>query len=367
MKHKNICLTIHSLATHGGEERMCVLLANELSKRGYNVIIVTLNQFINEKSWFKVNDSIKTYTLRKNRYERKIFSYKLLEGLPLFRYKRILKNNNISIVVDVDIHQSLVTTKVTKGTDIKVISWDHFNYERFRKRWSYQIMLDCFHSGEVDKLVLLTKADIQPYLDEEKFSPSFIHQIYNPSPIEVDNYTEHNSKKVLAVGRYNEQKGFDLLLECWTIVEHQCNDWELEIVGDGPMRSSLEEQIRTLHLKNVRLSHYTDNIIEKYRDASIYVLSSRYEGFPLVLLETLALSLPIVSFDCKTGPNEIIKDGYNGFLVEPENVQILAEKVLILINDDKLREQISKNAFEESKKYKIDNIISQWEKLIESL
>lgn len=367
MKHHNICLTIHSLIAHGGEERMCVLLANELSKRGYHIIVLTLHQFLSEKSNYKLNANIKTYTLVRNRIERKFFSYKLLEELPLLRYKHILKKLNISLVIDVDIHQSLVTTKVTKGTNIKVVSWDHFNYERFKKRWSYQVMLDCFRSGKVDKLVLLTKSDIRPYIEEEKFSPSFIHQIYNPSPIEVDNYTEHNSKKVLAVGRYNEQKGFDLLLKCWSLVEMRCNDWELEIVGDGPMRDSLQELIEKLHLNKVKLSHYTDNIVDKYKGASIYVLSSRYEGFPLVLLETMALSLPIVAFDCKTGPNEIIKDGYNGFLVESENINMLAEKLLMLIKDDKLCKQMSRNAFEESKKYKINNFINQWVKLIESL
>lgn len=129
----------------------------------------------------------------------------------------------------------------------------------------------------------------------------------------------------------------------------------------------MEEQVKHLQLKNVRLSHYTDHIKEKYQEASIYVLSSRYEGFPLVLLETQAMSLPIVSFDCKTGPNEIVREGYNGFLVEPENTKKLAERILTLINDGELREQMSRNAFEESKKYKIDNIVNQWIDLFESL
>ena len=110
---------------------------------------------------------------------------------------------------------------------------------------------------------------------------------------------------------------------------------------------------------------YSD-VKSKYAGASIYALPSRTEGFGLVLVEAETMSLPAVAFDCG-GPKEIVKDGYNGFLVEAENVQMLAEKILTLVIDDKLREQMSKNAFEESKKYKIDNIINQWEKLIESL
>ena len=365
MKHRNICLTIHSLVSHGGEERMCVFLANELAKHGYNIIIVTLNQFHNERSWLKLNDDIKIYTLRKNRYERKLFSFKCFEGLPLLRYKRILKRNNISLVIDVDIHQSLVTTKVTKGTDIKVVSWDHFNYERFRLRWSHNKMKACFNSGEVDKLVVLTSSDKRCFVEKEGLKESFVDYIYNPSPIIHNKFINHNEKKVISVGRLEYQKGMDLLVDAWAMIEGK-TDWILEIVGEGSWKERLQEQIKEQNLKHVILSPYTDDVKSKYAGASIYVLPSRTEGFGLVLVEAATMSLPAVAFDCG-GPKEIIKEGYNGFLIKPENPQMLAEKMLTLINDDKLREQMSKNAFEESKKYRIDNIINQWEKLIKSL
>ena len=365
MKHLNVCLTIHSLATHGGEERMCVLLANELLKRGHNIIIVTLNQFHNERSWFKVNDEIKTYTLRRNRYERKLFSFKCFEGVPLLRYKRILKRNNISLVIDVDIHQSLVTTKVTKETGIKVVSWDHFNYERFRLRWSHDIMMDCFNSGDVDKLVVLTSSDKRCFVEKEGLKDSFVDYIYNPSPIINNEFINHNEKKVISVGRLEHQKGMDLLVEAWAIIEDK-TDWTLEIVGDGSGKEKLQEQIKKHHLKHVTLSPYTDDVKSKYASASIYALPSRTEGFGLVLVEAATMRLPAVAFDCG-GPKEIITDRHNGFLVEAKNVELFAEKLLTLIKDDVIRERMSRNAFEESKKYKIDNIINQWEKLIESL
>lgn len=365
MTHRNICLTIHSLATHGGEERMCVLLANELSKKGYNIIIVTLNQFLNEKSWFEVYEGVKTYTLRKNRYERKLFSYDFFERLPLLRYKRILKKNNISLVIDVDIHQSLITTKVTIGTDIKVISWDHFNYERFRLRWSHDKMMACFNSGEVDKLVVLTSSDKKCFVEKEGLKESFVDYIYNPSPIINDKYINHNEKKVISVGRLEHQKGMDLLVEAWAMIENK-TDWILEIVGDGSSKDGLMELIKKKKLKHVILSPYTDDVKSKYASASIYALPSRTEGFGLVLVEAATMSLPAVAFDCG-GPKEIITDRHNGFIVEAENVELFAEKLLTLIKDDVLRERMSRNAFEESKKFKIDNIINQWEHLIETL
>lgn len=363
MKNKNICFTIHSLAASGGEERMCVLLANELSKRDYNIIVVTLNQFCNERNVYELNKDIKIYTLRRNRFERKLFN--TLESIPLLRYKKILKNNNIDLVIDVDIHQSLITTKVTRGTGIKVISWDHFNYERFYKRWSHRIMLDCFNSGEVDKLVVLTASDKRCFIEKEGLKDSFVDFIYNPSPIINDSFISHNEKKVISVGRLENQKGMDLLVEAWALIECK-TDWVLEIVGDGAGKNGLIEQIKKLNLQHVILSSYTDDIKSKYASASIYALPSRTEGFGLVLVEAATMSLPAVAFDCG-GPKEIISEGYNGFLVEAENVREFAEKLLTLINDDALREQMSQNAFEESKKYKINNIVDQWENLIESL
>lgn len=364
---KNVCLTIHGLTALGGEERMCVLLANELCKRGYKVIVVTLNQMDGETNTYALLPDVKQYTLRRNRYERKLFSYKAFESLPVIRYRRILRKEEIDVVIDVDIHQSLISTKAISGTKAKVISWDHFNYERFRKRWSYQIMKDCFHSGKVSKLVLLTKDDVKAYTQYESFSDDFLRQIYNPSPIQTDAYMPHDSKKVLAVGRLTEQKGFDLLLKAWAEVERVCEDWQLEIVGDGSMKDILEQEIRHLHLRNVTLTPYTDNVREKYSSASILVSSSRYEGFPLVLLESQSMSIPVVSFDYKTGPNEIIRDGYNGYLAEPENTQMLAEKLIAVMRDDALREQMSRNAFEESRKFATDKIIRQWEELIEEV
>lgn len=363
MRNRNICFTIHSLAASGGEERMCVLLANELIKRNYKIIVVTLNQFCCESSVYELNKDIKIYTLRRNRFERKLFS--ILESIPLLRYKNILKKNNTDLVIDVDVHQSLITTKVTKRTGIKVISWDHFNYERFRLRWSHDKMIDCFNSGEVDKLVVLTSSDKRCFIEKEGLKESFVDYIYNPSPIINDEYINHIEKKVISVGRLEHQKGMDLLVEAWAMIEDK-TDWILEIVGDGSGKDELKELIKGKNLKHVILSPYTDDIKTKYAGASIYALPSRTEGFGLVLVEAATMSLPAVAFDCG-GPKEIISDGCNGFLVEAKNVTMFAKKLLTLIQNDSLREQMSRNAFIESKKYKINNIINQWEKLIASL
>lgn len=366
MNKKNVCLTIHSLASSGGEERMCTVLANALIHRDYNVIVVTLNQCEKEKTTFKLEKSIKRYTCVKNNIERKLFSYSFLKKIPLIRYKHILDKHKVDVIIDVDIHQSLVTTKVTKGTAIKVISWDHFNYERFAIRWSHDIMLDCFNSGEVDKLVVLTETDKKNFIEKEHLPKHFVECIYNPSPLQSDGFISHKEKKVLSVGRLTEQKGFDLLLKAWNLVEKEIGDWQLEIVGSGVDEGKLKEMIKELHLSNVTISPFTDDIKSKYANASIYCLPSRTEGFGLVVVEAATMSVPSVAFACG-GPEEIICDGENGFLVERENHRMMAEKMIVLMRNKKLREQMSNNCYEWAKKFQIENIIENWTRLIEAL
>ena len=369
MKSNNkpsICLLHHTLSALGGEERMHVLLANALKSRGYDVISVMTEQFSDERNVYELDKGIRQYSLQRNRVERKL--NKWFKRLSVWRYRHILKKHNVKVVIDVGSPNSLITTKALVGLDIKVICWDHFNYEAFRKRWCNDDLKQLILCGKIHKLVVLTKSDVKSYAENEKeFPAGVVCQIYNPSPIQTENYMHHPSKKVLACGRLALQKGFDLLLDAWKEVEQQHSDWELEIIGDGCQRQELEQYIEDNRLQHVTISHFTNNIKDKYAEAGIFVLSSRYEGFPLVLLEAESMSLPMVSFDCKTGPNEIIQHGYNGYLAEAENPHDLAEKLLAVMNDDDLREQMGRNAFEASRQFTTDRIIDQWEKLINQL
>lgn len=361
----SICLLHHTLAARGGEERMHALLANALNFRGYDVTSVMTEQFSNERNVYELDEGIRQYSLQRNRVERKL--NKWFPMLLIWRYRHILKKHNVKVVIDVGSPKSLCTTKAVEGLDIKVICWDHFNYEAFRKRWCYDDLSQLIRKGRIHRLVVLTQADVKSYLQNEDYPKDVIYQIYNPSPIQTSTYMRHPSKKVLACGRLHPQKGFDLLLDAWREVEQKNADWELEIVGDGPQRQELKQQVKNNQLQRVSISHFTNNIQEKYSESGIFVLSSRYEGFPLVLLEAESMSLPMVSFDCKTGPAEIVRHGYNGFLAEAENAHDLAEKLLAVMNDDDLRKQMGRNAFESSRQFSTDRIINQWEVLIKQL
>ena len=136
----------------------------------------------------------------------------------------------------------------------------------------------------------------------------------------------------MAAGRYAPQKGFDKLINAWSIVVQNHPDWKLYIYGDGELRDELQQLINRLQLQNsCFLEHTTSDIAAKYAESSIFVLSSVYEGFGMVITEAMSCGLPVVSFACPCGPKDIIQNDINGLLVEPDNIDQLAEKISILI------------------------------------
>ncbi len=191
--------------------------------------------------------------------------------------------------------------------------------------------------------------------------------ISNPLSFYPDEAALLNNKQVIAVGRMTYQKGFDLLIESWQLVSRKHQDWILKIYGGG------DQDIYMSMIRKLGLSHScflengTSSIAEKYNDSSIFVLSSRYEGFPLVLGETMAYGVPPVSFMCPCGPKDIIIDGENGLLVENGNVKLLAEGICLLIEDDVKRKEMGRNARRDVKKFDLENIAKQWKELFESI
>lgn len=167
------------------------------------------------------------------------------------------------------------------------------------------------------------------------------------------------------MGRIAPQKGFDLLLQSWRIIEQQVNDWQLEIVCGYGDYTALEQEARDMGLHNVTCTGPTKDVQGKMSSAAIFALSSRFEGFGLVITEANTCSVPVVSYDCPCGPNEIITDGYDGLLVEPENVEQFAEKLLFLMRDGKQRTRMGYNAYQSAHRFSMDTIMPQWIDLIE--
>jgi glycosyltransferase, group 1 family len=176
-------------------------------------------------------------------------------------------------------------------------------------------------------------------------------------------------KSVIAVGRLSFEKGFDYLIDVWKIINQRFPDWILDMYGHGELKTELQNRIDTSGLSAViKLKGVTNDIVTEYQSHSIYIMTSRNEGFPLVLIEASSCGLPIVSFDCPNGPNEIVMHGDNGFLVSPVgNVKMMASYLMQLMSDETLRKRMGCCSFELSKRFKLENIASEWINLYNQL
>ena len=166
---------------------------------------------------------------------------------------------------------------------------------------------------------------------------------------------------VLGVGRLEEQKNFKLLIKVFSQIQ---TDWKLFIAGDGTQKEELEKMIKK---DNIKLIGIRKDIFDFYKKASIFVLSSKKEGFPNALIEAMACGCACVAFDCPYGPSEIIENYKNGILVENQNEEKLKEAIELLIKDENLRKKLAKEAVKVKEKYSIEKIADGWENAIEEV
>ena len=216
-------------------------------------------------------------------------------------------------------------------------------------------------------VVVLDSDSLSFFSDEVRKRARVIPNAAQPSshPRIKSNGSVKMSRTLLAMGRLDHGKGFDLLLEAFSSVAPRQPSWSLEIWGQGPLRSSLEERARELGLNGrVRFPGFTKHQDEVMRRADLFVLSSRFEGFPNVLLEAMASGLPVISFDCPTGPARIIRNEIDGILVPPQDVDALSECLERLMSNDSERERLATNALEVTQRFNVDVIMGKWEQLV---
>ncbi|MDH7912604.1 glycosyltransferase family 4 protein [Winogradskyella sp. SYSU M77433] len=196
-----------------------------------------------------------------------------------------------------------------------------------------------------------------------------IHVINNP--VTIDSFGETadlKAKTVVAIGRQDYVKGYDMLLDVWKKVQESHPDWKLEIYGKVNKSLGLEEKSKRLGLdQSIKFYNHTSNIKEVYLKSSILVCSSRIEGFPLVFIEAMSLGVPVISFDCPYGPRSIINHDEDGLLVEANNIDKMVESIEKLITDEKTRKYYGKNAKVNANRFLPEKIYDQWDLLFKSV
>ena len=223
----------------------------------------------------------------------------------------------------------------------------------------------------LDQLVVLT--------DKSKASwpeLSNVTVIPDPITIEVKNEKVESEKcvnRVVTIGRYAYQKGYDLLLQAWAEMSRfreleNCEEWTLDIYGQGDQTDYRKLMAELgIDANRCHLNGPMEDVVKAYQDSSIFVLSSRFEGFGMVLVEAMACGLPVVSFDCPAGPDEIVTDGVDGFLVPSGDVHALAEKLVTLMAEENLRRRLGHQARRSAERYDMANLVNQWTALFEKV
>ncbi|MCL2597355.1 MAG: glycosyltransferase family 4 protein [Paludibacter sp.] len=371
---------IQALYNSGGMERvLCEKMNYLVCNYDYEIIVVTVEQ-MGRPVFFPLNKKIKQIHIDIDFDAH--YDYNLLKKYYFHKKKQKQYRKEVQKIIDINKPDICISTggkeieflTNIKNCNCKIVEM-HFSINMRalsmaeKNYWSllgkirnWQLRKQTKH---LDKLVVLTDNDAQLL----KRTHSNLIVIPNPSFLKPK-VTEYNSESKIAVsvGRLYYQKGYDMLLQAWEKVSLMFPDWQLHIYGQGKEEENLKKIISENNLqKSVMLKGLSNDIADVYADSSFLVLSSRYEGFPLVIIEAMTCGLPVVAFDCEFGPSSIITNYKNGILVPPENINCLAEKIIELIENEQLRKKMSIAAKENSKKYELGIIMQQWDNLFSSL
>lgn len=369
-----------ALYSAGGMERVVTAKANYFADYfGYEVTIIVTEGNV-DHSFFHLSKRVEVINFGLAFEE--LWNKPFLNKLCLYfkkqrKYKKLLKKELLRIRPDITI--STLRREINFLNDIQdgslkigELHLSRSNYrgiedgnssliKRLFSRWWKKDIITQLR--RLDKFVVLTDNAVRdwPELDNVLMIP-------DPLPIEVNTPCRSDQKRVISVGRYSNEKGYDLLLRIWSIVEKECPDWQLDVYGMGDptpyikIIDDLSIDQRRCHLRSSLV-----NVESEYHKSSIFVHPSRSEGFGLVIVEAMACSLPVVSFDCENGPRSIISDGVDGFLVPPFNIRFFADRIILLINDENLRKRMGEKGKAKSQQYGIEKIAMQWKVLFDDM
>ena len=271
------------------------------------------------------------------------------------KLKRFLKAQEIDIIMDIDIVLDVLSIPAAKRLKTKVISWEHFNCE-----FEQSVLYSRLSAKKADYIVTLTEQDKQSYGKLLKRT-SDIETVYNPfSQMEL-NENIRRENWIVTVGRLTYQKGTDYLAEV-------AKDWKWIVLGDGEERKKLETITKENDLeKQLFLKGRVENVEWYLNRAKLFVLTSRYEGLPLCLIEAMQMNVPCVSFDVKTGPSDIIENNVNGILISSFEIEKMIKEINALLKDKCRLQSMSKNTRDNFERFEMENIIKKWKNIFERL
>jgi glycosyltransferase involved in cell wall biosynthesis len=345
----------------GGIERVIATLANQLS----NHLDVTILVKDNAYSHYPLVNDVKILSLDNkidfdmtNKFKRIVEAGKNLISSNQ-KLKTFLDNNKYDYYYIAHPLNAL-ELYLARGIDEKVILTEHGGIDAYNiiykniKRWLYP---------KAEIYVVPTKTDTKLY-SELGFKSIYIPHFKSKIPY---SRSLQNNKIAITIGRMTEAKRQWILIELWDKIvnKHRILDWQLYIVGEGNLKEEYLRKIETLQLNNhIKILPPKKNVEDYYKEASFFLLTSQSEGFGMVILEAMSFGLPCISYDCPSGPRDMIKDKENGFLVKYDDFEELEKSTLKLIKNKDLMIQFGNEAYNDSKNWDDENILSEWKKIL---
>ncbi|OCA84626.1 glycosyltransferase [Bacillus sp. FJAT-27986] len=389
-----IAFLCQSIFSDGGVQRVVTNISNMLSEEHeIDIICTNVNIKVDKKKYGLLENikviyepieqrdklsltclkAFRALNLYTNIFNNK-FLYKLLASIyyPAKQRKKLVdlvNKNKYDVIIGCEGYYSILLGIVQRDISTKTVTWQHSSYDayfntKFKYNWNREYLYKKY-LNQVDKNIVLTNLDKQKYISKFGIKSEVL---YNPLSFEVKKKADLCSNVIISAGRLTQAKGFDNLIKAFDLANQKSIDnWELWIYGDGEEKDRLKKIINERGLRNyVSIKPFTNEISEKLREASIYAMSSRWEGFGLVVIEAMESGLPIVSFDV-SGPKEIL-DGYNcAILVKQNDISSYADALVELMNDYNKRKKLVENGLERVKDFHKSNILISWNNLLKDL
>ena len=368
-----ILYAVESVNLTGGYDRVIIEKCNYLAEHGFDVIICVSSHAL-AQPYYPISDKVRVVDFHIDFHSQ--YGHNLLYRAWVYfslmqRYKKKLKEllfyehpdvvittlgREIDFITDInDGSAKIGESHIAKDfvRNLHLMEQRGFLYQMIARLWRKKLDKKV---KKLDALVLLTQHDADSWSGLTKTIV-----IPNSLPFYPQQGSDCQNKRVIFVGRYNEQKGLEYLVETWQKVHYHHDDWTLHMYGEGEQETMLKHLIHEAGLNDTVIVHQpTQQIMEKYLESSIFLLTSRFEGFGMVLIEAMACGLPVISFNCPWGPADIISDGEDGYLVEYLNTDEAAQRVCQLIENPILRKEMGALARRNIQRYERDAVMLQW-------
>lgn len=335
-----VLFIINSLKNKSGSERVAIELANKMAVSPDYDITLLNRESVKNNTAYPVADNVDVMALTGNLFQ---FYKKLKMHISASAYDIVIVHNMGKL--------SLLCAFVPNIK--KLVILEHVSF--VSRPQKIQILSKLLYR-KIDQVVTLTQND---KVEFDQFH-SNVFVIPNFSPFPVYEHRNNESKEIVTIGRLTDQKNYIHLLKAWKEIYNLIPDWKLNIYGEGEHLQLLTDYIKQNSLQNVLLKGVTSNIQKVYEQSAFFVMSSKYEGLPMVLIEAQSFGLPIVSYNCPYGPSDVISSNENGLLVEDQNVQKLADAILKLASSPDLLQKFSQNSLLNAANYQPEQILQMW-------